>query len=126
MRTVALLPIVALRPVATATASCRLPVVRLVATLGPVGVLGPVPTRALPVTRLFVGIPRCRLLFRGTGRCAQEWGSPACFLEHEPQVAHPEHEVQEAEHLQGDKARLPVPYPLPLCSTRGTLNAYFP
>lgn len=101
-----MLPIVALRPIAAATAAGWLSVVRLVAALGPVGVLGPIPARALPVARLAVGVPGRWLLLRGAGRRTQEWGGPACLLEHEPQVADPEHQVQEAEHLRGDKARL--------------------
>lgn len=101
-----MLSVVSLRPVAAASAAGGLPVVGLVAALGPVGVLGPVPAGALPVARLAIGVPGRWLLLGGAGRCAHEWGSPACLLEHEPQVADPEHQVQEAEHLWGDKARL--------------------
>lgn len=80
---IALLPIVALRPVATATAGW-LPVIGLITTLRPVGVLGPIASGALPVARIAVGIARCWLLFRGAWRCAHKWGCPACLLEHEP------------------------------------------
>lgn len=88
-----MLPVVALRAVATATAAGWLPVVRLVAALGPVGVLRPVPARALPIACLAVGIPGRRLILGGSGRCAREWGGPPCLLEHKPQVANPEHQV---------------------------------
>lgn len=109
-----MLPVVALRPVATATAAGWLPVVRLIAALGPVGVLGPIAARALPVACLAVGITGRRLLLGGAGRSAQEWGSPACLLEHEPQVADPEHQVQEAEHLWEAKLGCrPAPIALP-------------
>lgn len=108
---VSLLPIIALRPVTSATAASRLPIIGLVAALGPVGVLGPVPAGALPVACIAVGIPGCGLFLRGTGRRAQERGGPACLLEHEPQIADPEHQVQEAEHLQGDKGWLSFPLP---------------
>lgn len=86
-----MLPVVALRPIATAAAAGRLPVVWLIAALGPVGVLGPVPAGALPVACLAIGVPGRWLLLGGTRRSTQEWGGPACLLEHEPQVADPEH-----------------------------------
>lgn len=100
-----MLPVVSLW-VAAATAAGWLPVVGLVATLGSVGVLGPVPAGALPVARLAIGVPGRWLLLRGARGCAHEWGGPACLLEHEPQVADPEHQIQEAEYLRGDKALL--------------------
>ena len=81
---VALLPIVALRPVATATAAGWLPVIGLITTLRPVGVLGPIASGALPIARIAVGIARSWLLFWGAWRCAHEWAGPACLLEHEP------------------------------------------
>lgn len=65
-----MLPVVALRPIATNGARSGLPVIGLVAALRPVGILGPVPARALPIARLAVGVPRRWLLLRGTRRCA--------------------------------------------------------
>lgn len=108
-----MLPIISLW-VSTAAAAGWLPVVGLVAALGPIGVLGPVPAGALPVARLAIGVSRRWLLLGGAGGCAHEWGSPACLLKHEPQVADPEHQIQEAEHLRGDKALLSYRAPLDL------------
>lgn len=77
-----MLPIVALGPVATAAG--WLPIVGLVAALGPIGVLGPIPAGPLPVARIAIAIPGCGLLLGGARRCTQEWGGPACLLEYKP------------------------------------------